>query len=206
MDAGAGTTGPGSVRMAFKQDQDVAQKIAVAMGMYSLAAAFRARCMEDCEVGPFVCFKHNLGDLHAESWALKVMLVTRTARRLIQEAYLALRQGRQWHAWGGQLLTVRGSGPLQPFIDKSMIIEGAMVQGRIRTITVEAAGLSVCLGWHTHLLACVAASFRLPDRRCCAMSASVHKCREFESPIISAGRVFEVKLAALGAIGCMPIN
>ena len=84
------------------------------MGLHSLAAAFRSPLQIELSGGTFVCFKHNLGDLRAESWGPNVMFATRTARRSIQEAYLPLRQRRQWHALGGQPFTVRCSGPFSP--------------------------------------------------------------------------------------------
>ena len=50
MDAGAGSTGPGSVRMAVKQDQDVVQRLQSRWACTLLRR--RARCMENCQVGP----------------------------------------------------------------------------------------------------------------------------------------------------------
>ena len=124
------------------------------------------------------------------------MFATRTARQSTQEAYLALRQRRQWHALGGQLLTVHGSGPLQPFIDRNMIVERAMVQGRIRTNTVEAAGMSVCLGWHTHQLACVAASFRLLIDAAAPCLPACTSAGNLSCPSCQQGMLFK------GEIGC----
>ena len=208
MDTGAGLTricAHGT--QARSGDQDVNQDLQWWAACAVLAAALAAGCMESCQVGHL-----SVSGIAQEAFMLShglsvsCLLIT-LLRQLTQEAHLTPCWCRQWHVLRGQPLTVHCSGDLQPVTDRNTTVERAVVQGRIRTNAVEAEGLLICLGWHTHLQACMAASFRPPDRCCCAMPASVHVCRDWECLYFllqSRASNSKVKLAALCAFGCMP--